>query len=414
MREHPWRDQTTGDTISNRHRIWMSDPCQRRLAVLIIYCLVASSHCFLQQKLSKKRYQWSIKIADTHLPTDLDAQPTEYKWLFLLVLIVTQILITVDTELSALFHQRGTMLATNFASSINGECAEGRFGIGWQMAQMEARGLKGVFFVDPLPSLVYGEGWLADVVGPITVRGHEVQLHIHTEWLAWAKESPVDGRQGQNLADFCLEDQRLLLSLALDLLMRAGAPRPTAFRAGNYGADDNSLRVLAELGLTWDSSVNAPYLGGACRIGVSANQVSAVERYGIVEIPVAGLNDRVGQVRPAQICALSAREMRGALSHAADHQHGAFVIVTHSFEMLSRDRKRANRAVIARFEAMCEAIAADLRLVTAGFNDLDTAMLTRASAEQPTRLGPNRLRTFARIAEQAVATWRYERQLRPV
>ena len=327
---------------------------------------------------------------------------------------MTQILITVDTELSALFHQRGVGLEANFASSINGECADGRFGIDWQMDQMEVRGLKGVFFVDPLPSLVYGEAWLADVVGPIISRGHEVQLHIHTEWLAWANGSPVDGRQGQNLANFGIDDQRVLLGLAINLLMRMGAHRPTAFRAGNYGADDNSLRALAELGLTWDSSVNAPYLGGACRIGLSADQIGAVERHGIIELPVAGLSERMGQVRPAQICALSAREMRSALNHAADDQHAAFVIVTHSFEMLSRDRKRANRAVIARFEAMCDTIAAHPQLVSAGFNDLDAAELIRTREEQPTRLGPNRLRTLARMAEQAVATWRYERQLRPV
>jgi hypothetical protein len=327
---------------------------------------------------------------------------------------VTQILITVDTELSALFHQRGVVLEANFASSIHGECADGSFGIGWQMAQMEARGLKGVFFVDPLPSLVYGEAWLADVVGPIVARGHEAQLHIHTEWLAWAKDSPVGGRQGQNVADFCLEDQKVLLGLAIDMLMRAGAPRPTAFRAGNYGADDNSLRALAELNLVWDSSVNAPYLGGACRIELRADQVSAIERHGIIELPVAGLNEHGGQVRPAQICALSAREMREALGHAADHQHGAFVIVTHSFEMLSRDRKRANRAVIARFEAMCDAIAADPQLVSAGFNDLDTEAFRNPPSQQLTRLAPNRLRTLARMAEQALATWRYERQLRRV
>lgn len=327
---------------------------------------------------------------------------------------MTQTLITVDTELSALFHQRGVPLLTNFASSIDGTCDEGCFGIGWQMTQMEARGIKGVFFVDPLPSLVYGEAWLADAIGPIIARGHEVQLHIHTEWLTWAKDSPVEGRHGQNLADFSLEDQQILLGLAIDLLMRAGTPRPTAFRAGNYGADDNSLRALAGLGLIWDSSVNAPYLGGACRIGVTADQVGAIERHQMIELPVAGLSDRAGQVRPAQICALSAREMRSALCHAADNRHPAFVIVTHSFEMLSRDRRRANHAVIARFEAMCDVIANDPRLVSAGFNDLDAKVLTCTSAGLQTRLGPNHLRTLARMVEQAFATWRYERQLRPV
>jgi hypothetical protein len=106
--------------------------------------------------------------------------------------------------------------------------------------------------------------------------------------------------------------------------------------------------------------------------------------------------------------------MKDALGHAADHHHASFVIVTHSFEMLSRDRKRANRAVIARFEAMCDAISAHPQLVSAGFNDLDATAFRNPPDQQLSRLGPNRLRTWGRMTEQALATWRYEHQLRPV
>ena len=63
---------------------------------------------------------------------------------------------------------------------------------------------------------------------------------------------------------------------------------------------------------------------------------------------------------------------------------------------------------------MCDVIAAHPQLVSAGFNDLDAAALTRATVQQPARLGPDRFRTLARMAEQAIATWRYERQFHPV
>lgn len=328
-----------------------------------------------------------------------------------MALTMTQVLITVDTEFSALLHQRGMDPRANLASSIWGQCAAGAFGIGWQMDQLEARGMKGVYFVDPMPALLYGEPLLSEIIAPIIQRGHEVQLHIHTEWLEWVKESPVEGRIGRDLADFSFEDQVILLGLAVDMIERAGAPCPSAFRAGNYGANDDSLRALAALGLVWDSSVNAPYLGGSCRISAHPDDLGAKRREGIIELPVAGLFDQGNRVRPAQICALSSGEMKAALTHAAAQNHPAFVIVTHSFEMLSRDRSRPNRAVMRRFEALCDAIAQNPQLRSAGFNDLDPAIADAAIGQH--RLGPNVWRTARRMGEQAYATWRYERRLRP-
>ncbi len=326
---------------------------------------------------------------------------------------MTQVLITIDTELSALLHQRGASVRANFESSILGRCAAGDFGIGWQMDQMDAHGAKGVYFVDPLPALVLGEGFVADIVGLILSRGHEVQLHIHTEWLEWAPKSPVGMRTGRNIASFAREDQQILLSLASDMLVRAGAPRPIAFRAGNYGADDHTLAALAALGLKWDSSFNADYLGKPCGIQLPATQIAPVARGGVAEVPVSGLCDTPGHFRPAQICALSSSEMAAALSHAAAHNHPLFTIVTHSFEMLSRDRQRPNRLVMDRFTAMCRAIAAHPGLTTTGFAGLDPAVAGEGAVGL-TRLQSTSLRTYRRMAEQALANWVYERKLRPV
>lgn len=326
---------------------------------------------------------------------------------------MTQVLITIDTELSALLHQRGAGINYNMDKSIWGVCDEGRFGIEWQMDVLEAHGLKGVFFVDSLPGLVWRFGMLEKIIQPILDRGHEVQMHIHTEWLDWVVDSPTGSRRGHNLANFSLDDQIMLLGLCVEMLENAGAPKPIAFRAGNYGANDNSLRALAELGLTWDSSFNAAYLGDPCKITLNRDLVSAVRHYGVAELPVSGLQESRTTMRPAQVCALSATEMRAALLHSAKQKYDAFVIVSHSFEMLSRDRSRPNYAVMRRFEAMCRVIEKHPDLVSAGFHDLDPAIAQEYPIKQP-RLGPSRLRTGMRMAEQAIGTWLYERQLRPV
>jgi hypothetical protein len=316
-----------------------------------------------------------------------------------------QALISFDTEFSALMHQQGASARANFESSILGRCADGEFGILAQMEMLEALGLKGVFFVDPMPGLVHGRAILADVVGPIIARGHDVQLHIHTEWLAFAQSQPVGEARGRNIADFAFPDQLRLLTLAREMLVEAGAPAPVAFRAGNYGANDDTLRALADLGFLWDSSLNPVFLGGECAIGLPRTTAHATPHLGITEIPVATLYDRRGHLRPAQVCALSAWEMTAALDFAASNHHPHFMIVCHSFEMLSRDRGRANRTVIARFEQLCRHIAQHPGMDSATFHTIEPLALPLPDSH----LGANLLRTAHRMAEQALAHWRYER-----
>ena len=325
---------------------------------------------------------------------------------------MTALLVTVDTELSAAFQRRGMTLADNMRLSIWAEAGGRETGIGWQMAMLERHGLKGVFFLDPLPALVHGTDFLRPVVEAIVARGHEVQMHIHTEWLEWAKESPVDGRQGRNIGDFTLTDQIVLLSLAKRWLEDAGAPAIHAFRAGNFGANDDTLRALAHIGVAWDSSVNPAYLGQGCGIAADAAQIAPHRLHGVTELPVSGIADRPGGFRPAQVCAMSAAEMRAGLIHAAADRHPAYVVVTHSFEMLSRDRQRPNGAVMARFEALCRAAAALPGVTGAGFADLDPDPPSEQT-HSLTRAAPDGWRTAMRQAQQAWATWRYEHRLVP-
>jgi hypothetical protein len=318
--------------------------------------------------------------------------------------VMTRALITIDTELSASRQAGGMTPEENLRLSITGP-----HGVGWMMERMEARGIRGVFFVDPMPGLVHGRDLVRRMIEPILARGHEVQVHIHTEWLEWAAASPVEGRQGGQIGDFPLEDQIRLIGWAQEALVDAGAARPIAFRAGNYGANDDTLRALAALGMRWDSSYNADYAGKPCRITLPPETVDPVATAGVIEAPVAGIWDRPGHFRPAQLCALSAAEMAEGLTFAAAQGQHSFVIVTHSFEMLSRDRRRPNGLVMRRFEALCDAIARDPRVTASGFADLPEP----GEAAPRDRLPPSRLRTGLRMAEQVWGAIRYEKALRP-
>jgi hypothetical protein len=63
-----------------------------------------------------------------------------------------------------------------------------------------------------MPALLWGVEAIADVIGPIVERGHDVQLHVHTEWLVLAGvDNPLGSRIGTNLKDFTFEEQCLLL-----------------------------------------------------------------------------------------------------------------------------------------------------------------------------------------------------------
>lgn len=321
---------------------------------------------------------------------------------------MTKVLMTIDTELSAGRQAQGLAVTDNFAASITGRCAAGDFGIGWQMDVMDGHGVRGVFFVDPMPAAVHGPGIIADIVGPIVARGHEVQLHAHAEWLEWAPMPLAKGPLRRNIGAFDLDDQTVILGAARDWLVAAGAPGPIAFRAGNYGANDDTLRALARLGIAWDSSLNPSYRDDGCDIAAPGPCIAPFRYQGVAELPVATFQDRGAHVRHVQVCAASTTETRAALRHAAANGVDAVAVVSHSFEMLSRDRLRPNRAVMRRFEQLCALIERDPALETSGFAGLvEPAIEAVSHAPQP--LPPNTLRTAWRMGEQLWANWRYER-----
>ncbi len=310
------------------------------------------------------------------------------------------VLITIDTEYSAGLYARGLAAdcTGNFDRAIACRSDKGDAGIFYQMDVFDRCGVKAVFFVDPMPALVWGQGAVDAVVQPIIERGHEVQLHCHTEWLSFANNLPLPGRTGLNIKEFTQGEQSVLLQWGIDRIMDAGAPRPTAFRAGNYGANDDTLRALAQLGLRWDSSFPAGLASSLCDISLPQGDCRPVRHCGMHEFPASAIASRDGW-RHAQVTALSFAEMRAAMIHAARAQWPGFCLVSHSFEMFNRETGRPNPLLCRRFEKLCEWLGSSTVAASAGFHDLDVDLTSPDLALLP----HNYMRTGVRMAQQFAA-----------
>jgi len=311
--------------------------------------------------------------------------------------------LTIDTEYSAdMVRKRGPgCREENFATAIAGRTREGECGVGYQIARLDAHGHKGVFFVDPMPALVWGEGAVEDVVAPIIAAGHDVQLHLHTEWLELAgAANPLGGATGGNMKDLALDDQCRLIEWGRATLMAAGAPEPVAFRAGNYGANDDTVRALAQCGLRYDTSHTPGIAGGACAISLGPQDRLPVEHCGVIEVPIGCIATLAG-LRHAQITALSAREMAKALRHARDAGATSFTLVSHSFELVNREKRRANVILVRRFDRLCRIIEAMPDVRTATYRD-DPPILAEVDAEA-VLLPPEPVANTLRVDEQLVA-----------
>lgn len=318
------------------------------------------------------------------------------------------VLITVDTEYASGYLASGAMTscAENFARCLFCETQSGPVGIEYQMGLLNRYNLRATFFVDPMPALVWGDEAVTRIVEPILFHGHDVQLHLHTEWLALAERSPIAaGRTGRNLSDFTCDEQETLIGWAAERLVAAGAPYPAAFRAGNYGANDDTLRALARLGIHFDTSFAPALVGGDCRIGLTRDDLLPVSWMGTREVPIAAIGAR-GGLRHAQLTALSLGEIKAAVRHARAGDWPAFVLVSHSFELMNRDRGVANKVVKRRFEALCAWLASEPGVSTGTFADA----AVRARLEAPRRplgrtmpLPRHRLREALRMGEQALA-----------
>lgn len=297
--------------------------------------------------------------------------------------------------------------AENFALSIACLTPDGPAGITHKLDLFKRYGQKAVFFVDPMPALQWGVAAIEDVVGPIIEAGQDVQLQCHTEWLEIVgSANPLKGRTGQHIKDFSFDEQCQLLEWSRDMLMAAGAPKPVAFRAGNYGANDDTLRALAAIGIRYDTS-HCPALVGIAdnAISLGCDDQHPMLYEGVIEVPVGCIGTVGGGLRHAQLTALSLEELTDAIRHARDNDAPSFTMVSHSFELINRRKLAVNRIVRRRFEGLCHDLQRMKGVRTGSYRDTPPLHGTSFNHREP--LPANALRSGLRMAEQLVSNTLY-------
>lgn len=267
--------------------------------------------------------------------------------------MATRVFITVDTELTWRHHVAGHGWRDNYALSVE----PAGVGLSYQIAKLREYGLKGCFFIDPMPAALYGLDPIKRMVETVLEGGQGLQLHCHPMWLG--AEMGGGCREGTRfeLTDFSYAEQLEIIDQARDWLMQAGAPRPIAFRSGSYAANCDTLRALRDLDFLFDTSHNGCEAPWPSAINMPGEQITPSRDKGIVEIPVTQLKLPGGGLRHTQICAVSLSEMRSGIDHAIAMKLPVFTIVGHSFELSTRDGKRPNRMIRSRFEKLCGLLA---------------------------------------------------------
>lgn len=288
-----------------------------------------------------------------------------------------------------------------FDRHIHGRTARGDYGLPLQARLLQDHGLTGVFFVETLFATRFGAAPLAEIVGMLNDARQDVQLHLHTEWLDEAPQRLLADslRKRQFLRGFSADEQRVVIGEGLRLLRAAGAGQVTAFRAGNFGFNRDTLGVLAGLGLRFDSSYNACRLGPDSGLRPGERLVEPLWEDGVCEVPVTVFFDGLGRLRPLQLTACAWGEMERLLWASLEAGRRSVVIVSHSFELLDNRRTRPDPIVVRRFEALCRFLDRHRdQFRSRGFGDLEPPAEAPQPAPLRTPVGP----TVWRLAEQGL------------
>jgi hypothetical protein len=242
-----------------------------------------------------------------------------------------------------------------FRRYIYGPTSRGNYGLPYQLHQLQEHGLSGVFFIEPLFSTRFGLQPLAEIVGLVREGGHETQLHLHTEWVDESNEPLLDNITGkrQFLHYFSLQEQTILIQAGVKLIELAGAPNVTAFRAGNFGFNKNTLQALAANRIGFDTSYNATMFGLDSGISTGIPLVEPAECEGVYEYPMTVFHTGSRSLRHVQVTACSFEEMEGLLWQALESGRRAFVILSHNFELLNSRMNRPDDIVVRRFRKLC-------------------------------------------------------------
>jgi len=242
-----------------------------------------------------------------------------------------------------------------FQRYIYGCTDRGEFGVRYQAELLKEHGLIGVFFVEPLFSGRFGLEPLTEIVALLREREQEIQLHLHTEWVdEWPTQVFACGRGKQQfLRLFPRDEQCMLIADGMHRLERAGADPVNCFRAGSFGFNADTLDALAACGIPYDSSYNATAFGRDSGVAPGTIVTDVHIERGVTEYPMTVYDTGFGRLRHTQLGACSWAELERLLWAALEENRQSFVLLSHSFELLTQAKTQPDRVVVSRFQKLC-------------------------------------------------------------
>lgn len=150
-----------------------------------------------------------------------------------------KVLVSVDTE--------GPAGCLPVEKMIYGQARDGKeYGITFLMDLFDKNDIRALFFVDIPEMADYGEEKLARVMIDIVERGHDVGVHVHPDHMA-----DINRRY---LWEYSAKEQYEIIARCTDFYVKTLKKAPLSFRAGRYGANNDTLDVLEKLGYQFDMS----------------------------------------------------------------------------------------------------------------------------------------------------------------
>lgn len=273
------------------------------------------------------------------------------------------IFITIDTE-----HSIGgafadpTLKPVGSAKRVFGRIGNSEYGIPLIMDIGDRYGFRFTFFVEALNKYFFGEKETREVCRYILQRGHDIQLHLHPEYLMFSSSLYNSKTPKCNMLSYNLLQQINLIKDGCQTLHNNGVTNIKAFRAGGFGADINTLKALKENGILIDSSYNKFYIKKAEKLFKKYVINDACNIQGVWEFPITHFSELqslgLHRTRPLDINGSSFAEMKATLNFAKKHGPRNITIILHSFSFIKAYDVQYNRMkprfhVIRRFEKLC-------------------------------------------------------------
>ena len=255
----------------------------------------------------------------------------------------TIILITIDTELSNHKDDFG----------ILGRFNEKTFGLPKFLEVLSSRKMKATFFVDVYSGRKKYLPLLKSLCEDLKREGHDLELHTHPDGI-------IDQKRGQ-MRHYSLEEQIRIVHKGKELFHEWFGEAPIAHRAGDWGANSDTLEALMRNGILCDSSMF--YRWRNCDLNqapLTRNRIASFRN--LIEIPATCYQTQgLGIFYPYRLLSTdgnSLAETIDLIEKIHISQAGFINLVYHSFSFLKWNKRRTAYSVdyhrIKKFERLLD------------------------------------------------------------